>query len=128
MLLHGDLHHGNILAATPGTRAGSGGHPGGSGSPTRWLAIDPKGVVGEAAYETGALLRNPMPALLTMPHLERVLARRLDRLADELDLDRGRLLGWALAQAVLSAGWTVEDGGSDWQPAIVVAETLAGLA
>ena len=47
LLLHGDLHQGNILAA--------GRAP--------WLAIDPKGVVGEATYETAALLHNPAEAL-----------------------------------------------------------------
>src|SRR5713101_9176579 len=44
VLLHGDLHHENILAAERAP----------------WLAIDPKGVVGEPAYETGALLRNQL--------------------------------------------------------------------
>src|ERR1700730_18084790 len=43
VLLHGDLHHDNILAAER----------------EPWLAIDPKGVVGEPAYETGAFLRHP---------------------------------------------------------------------
>src|SRR5262249_34292324 len=44
VLLHGDLHHDNILAAQR----------------QPWLAIDPKGLIGEPAYETGALLRNPL--------------------------------------------------------------------
>ena len=45
-LLHGDLHHYNIL------RDGDRG----------WVAIDPKGVVGEVEYEIGAALRNPYGA------------------------------------------------------------------
>ena len=44
-LLHGDLHHGNIL------RAGR----------APWLAIDPKGVVGDPAFEPSAFLLNPVP-------------------------------------------------------------------
>ncbi|HEU5102244.1 MAG TPA: aminoglycoside phosphotransferase family protein, partial [Roseiflexaceae bacterium] len=52
VLLHGDLHHENILAATR----------------QPWLAIDPKGIVGEPAYEVGALLRNPLPQLLELPN------------------------------------------------------------
>src|SRR5262245_24595375 len=42
-LLHGDLHHYNVLFDS---------HRG-------WLAIDPKGVIGELEYEVGAALRNP---------------------------------------------------------------------
>ena len=43
VLLHGDLHHGNVLSARR----------------RPWLAIDPKGVVGERAFDAGALLYNP---------------------------------------------------------------------
>ena len=111
VLLHGDLHHDNILAAQR----------------RPWLAIDPKGLVGEPAYEVGALLRSPMPQLLAMPRPGRVLARRVQQLADELGLDRARLRGWGLAQAVLSAWWSIEDHGHGWEPAIACAEILAAL-
>jgi streptomycin 6-kinase len=113
VLLHGDLHHGNILAAE---RL--------SGSPG-WLAIDPQGVVGEPAYETGALLRNPFPAILSAPDARSILARRADQLAEELGFDRQRVRGWAFAQAVLSAIWEVEDHGDDVQAWVAVAELLS---
>jgi len=105
VLLHGDLHHGNILRAE---RAA-------------WLAIDPKGVVGEPAYEAGAVLRSPLP------QPGPILARRLDLLAERLRLDRQRLRDWAIAQAVLSACWSVEDHGRGWEPAIACADLLAAL-
>jgi len=111
MLLHGDLHHQNILAAER----------------QPWLALDPKGLVGEPAYEVGALLRNPMPQLLAEPRPGRILARRLDQLAEELGFDRARLLGWGVAQAVLSAWWSLEDHGHGWEPGIACAEILAAL-
>ncbi|MCB0216593.1 MAG: phosphotransferase [Chloroflexi bacterium] len=91
-LLHGDLHHGNIL------RDGDG-----------WRAIDPKGLLGEAAFEVGALLRNPWPALLDWPDPTAHLARRATILAESLGLDRRRILGWGMAQAVLAACWSIED-------------------
>lgn len=94
-LLHGDLHHYNILLdASKG-----------------WRAIDPKGVVGELAYETGAMLRNPieMPGFYTDPL---TISRRVKLICQELGLDERRVLGWCFAQAILSAIWTVEDGGS----------------
>jgi streptomycin 6-kinase len=111
VLLHGDLHHENILAA--------GRQP--------WLAIDPKGLAGEPAYEIGALLRNPIPQLYTWPDLDRITARRIDQLAEELTLDRERLIGWGLAQAVLSAWWNVEDHGREWDDCLILAEILAKL-
>jgi streptomycin 6-kinase len=43
-LLHGDLHHYSVLSDA---RRG-------------WLAIDPKGVIGEVEYEIGAIFPNPI--------------------------------------------------------------------
>ncbi len=107
VLLHGDLHHQNILAAER----------------RPWLAIDSKGLAGEPAYEAVAfLLRNSMPQLLAAPQPGRVLARRVDRLAEELGFDRARLTGWGLVQAVLAAWWTFEDHGQGWEPWIACAE------
>lgn len=111
MLLHGDLHHDNILAAQRES----------------WLAIDPKGLIGEPAYETGAILRNPLPQLLELPQPGRGLARRVDQLAEELGFDRVRVRGWGLAQAVLSAWWSVEDFCDVSDTAIACAELLASI-
>ncbi len=110
MLLHGDLHHYNILSAGDG-----------------WLMIDPKGVAGEPAYEVGALLRNPIATIFAEPELAHITARRLDILAELLALDRERLRQWSLAQAVLSAWWGYEDGGdpADWQGEMHLAAILA---
>ncbi|HEU4642234.1 MAG TPA: aminoglycoside phosphotransferase family protein [Gemmatimonadaceae bacterium] len=92
-LLHGDLQHSNVLFDQ---RRG-------------WVAIDPKGVVGEAEYELGAALRNPReaPALFTDPA---VIERRVRRFVASLGVDRTRVVGWAFSQAVLSVIWDVEDG------------------
>ncbi len=109
VLLHGDLHHFNICAAGTGT----------------WLAIDPKGVLGEPAYEVGALLRNRLP--LDAAEAGRILARRLDILSGALGFDRARLRDWGLVQALLSAWWSVEDEGAGWEHALAVAELLAAL-
>ena len=111
MVLHGDLHHGNILTAER----------------QPWLAIDPKGLVGEPAYEVGAILRNPMPELLTRPQPGHILARRVDQLAEELGFERARVLGWGLAQAVLAAWWSYEDHGHGWERWIACAELLSAL-
>lgn len=111
VVLHGDLHHENIL-------------DGGGG---RWVAIDPHGVLGEREYETAALLRNPTPQIASWPDLPAVLARRVDQLTDALGFDRQRIIAWGIAHAVLSAFWSYEGHGDGWQPAIAVAEVLDGL-
>ncbi|MCS6826928.1 MAG: aminoglycoside phosphotransferase family protein [Caldilinea sp.] len=94
VVLHGDLHHENILAT------GEGG----------WLAIDPKGVIGEREFEAYAMLRNPLGWPLAQPNPARVLKRRIDRLAERLGLDRERMRLWAVAQCVLSAWWDYGEG------------------
>jgi len=111
VLLHGDLHHGNILSAERAP----------------WLAIDPKGLVGEPAYEVGAWLRNPLPGLLARPDPKRILARRVAIFANALGLDPARIYGWGTAQAVLSAWWMAEDHGGGWESMIACAELLAAL-
>ena len=109
MLLHGDLHHYNVLFDH---RRG-------------WVAIDPKGVVGELEYEIGALLRNPFGQPDFLSNRETV-ERRLNILTSLLPLDRTRTLKWAFAQAVLSEIWGIEDGYElqPTNPALQLANTL----
>lgn len=97
-LLHGDLHHENILLDSNNT----------------WLAIDPKGVVGELAFECGAFIRNPMPQLLNSPHLDKLLSNRFDQFSKELDIDRQRLVDWCFVQSILAAIWAIEDESDMW--------------
>jgi streptomycin 6-kinase len=106
VLLHADLHHANILAAER----------------QPWLVIDPKGVVGDPAYEPSTFLNNPSPARWL---LDGALERRVDRFAEVFD--RPRLLAWAFVQAVLSAWWSVEDHGGGHEPALAFAELVARL-
>ena len=95
VLLHGDLHHDNIL----------------SDAKDGWLAIDPKGVYGEAEYEVGAALRNPIADKSLFADIQ-ILDRRLNVFCSRLGWDRDRLLRWCFAQAVLSAIWSIEDSES----------------
>ncbi len=91
-LLHGDLQHYNILFDRE----------------RGWVAIDPKGVVGEIEYELGASLRNPYetPELFASTV---AVEERLKLYESKLKVDFQRVLEWGFAQAVLSAIWTVED-------------------
>ncbi|MCW3053434.1 MAG: aminoglycoside/hydroxyurea antibiotic resistance kinase [Chthonomonadales bacterium] len=111
VVLHGDLHHDNILSAQR----------------VPWLAIDPKGIVGEPAYEVGAMLRNLWPDRHTILHPGKLLERRAHQLAEELHIDRARIRGWAVAQAVLSVWWGIEDDNDYSEDTIATAELLAAI-
>ncbi|MFJ9777688.1 aminoglycoside phosphotransferase family protein [Kitasatospora sp. NPDC101157] len=83
-LLHGDFHHGNILAADRAP----------------WLAIDPRPLAGERAYDLARLVLDRADTLLGSPGAPAAVRRRLNQLAEALDVDRERLRGWTLFRAV----------------------------
>jgi streptomycin 6-kinase len=92
-LLHGDLHYANILSSD---RAG-------------YLLIDPKGAVGEPAFDVGYLVSRPVPAARDHLPLSRAISRRLAFLPDALRLDPRRVAAWAYVAAALSFAWAIED-------------------
>jgi streptomycin 6-kinase len=102
-VLHGDIHHDNIRH-----------HP-----QRGWLAIDPKGLVGERTYDAANALCNPesLPELAENP--ERLL-RQAEIIATGLGIDQPRILAYTFAHACLSACWSVEDG-QDPRHALVMA-------
>lgn len=106
-LLHGDLHHENILQT----------------GQNQWIAIDPKGLVGETEYELIPFLINNLPEDNPTP----IIQNRVRRLAQILNLDENRILSWAFCHAVLSAWWCVEDNAGCEQSAIRTAIVLAAL-
>lgn len=105
VVLHGDLHHGNVLDF--GARG--------------WLAIDPKGLVGERGFDFANLFCNPDLETATAPGR---LARQAEVVAEAAGLERTRLLQWVLAYAGLSAAWSLEDG-DEPELAFAVAELAA---
>ena len=90
LVLHGDLHHGNVLQSARG-----------------WLAIDPKGGVGERGFELAVLLCNPY---VEADGNDSALLARAQQVAAVAGLDRRRLVQWAAARSALSAAWFAEDG------------------
>ena len=105
-LLHGDLHHDNVLRA----------------SREPFLAIDPHGVVGDPAYDTGAWLYNPGPR---DDALAALVPTRVEQFADGLALPLERVLAWGFVQAVLSASWTCDTGEAPVDRTLDVAALLA---
>jgi streptomycin 6-kinase len=92
--LHGDIHHENILL-----------------SPRGWLAIDPKGLIGDPAYDVANMFCNP-------PHApERTDPARILGLAETLSDAVGRdvevVLSYAWAYCGLSSAWWLEDANEE---------------
>ena len=93
VLLHGDLHQGNILSDN-----------------ARWRAIDPKGVMGESAYEVGTFIRNPTQLLIEHEYAQAIITNRINLFAELMRIDRQRIKDWSYVQAVLAAFWQEQDG------------------
>jgi streptomycin 6-kinase len=74
----------------------------------------------------GPLLINPWGDLLSGINYREITKRRIDILHERLGFERERIREWALAHAVLSAWWSIEDHG-DWQYAADFAEMIADL-
>jgi streptomycin 6-kinase len=108
-VLHGDIHHGNVLDF--GERG--------------WLAIDPKGLLGERTFDFVNILRNPDPEIALAPGR---FARQVRLIAEFANVDRARLLGWTIALTGLSAAWFLEEGERPTVDLAVMEIALAELA
>ena len=95
-LLHGDFHHENVLAAKR----------------EPWLAIDPKPLVGDRAFDVSALLWNRATGVFTAPRPAHAMDRRLRRLSELLGVDEDRVRAWGSALAVEYGLWCYEVGDS----------------
>jgi streptomycin 6-kinase len=93
VVLHGDLHDSNVLRSERES----------------WVAIDPKGVIGEPCYEVGDVFRNRVDELYEASDPVLAMRRRVEVLADLTGFDRERVRLWALAQAVLSEVWKADN-------------------
>lgn len=90
--LHGDLHHGNVIVTAHGP-----------------LAIDPKGLTGDPAYELANAFRHPRSAGQALCDPELIRARAALWSA-ALEVAEDRLLGWAVAKCALSLLWQTPSG------------------
>ena len=105
-LIHGDLHHENILSATRDD----------------FLAIDPKGIVGGIGYEIAVFLNNHLWWSASERKLKENLNNAVQRFAEAFDVEPIDLRRWAYAQIVLSAWWTFDENGENWANELSFAE------
>jgi streptomycin 6-kinase len=92
VVVHQDLHGGNVLRSDE----------------RGWLAIDPKPLVGEPAFDVASLVRDRRWELTTEARPVERIRRRLDVLSSELGLERERMRGWALVHAL---AWGLDEDG-----------------
>lgn len=87
VVLHGDLHHENVLWFGPARG---------------WLAIDPKAIHGDPTFDFAILLTNPDQDVLVRPGR---LERQVEVISDSTAISADRLLHWTVAWAALSVAW-----------------------
>jgi streptomycin 6-kinase len=85
VVLHGDFHGANVLRAER----------------QPWLAIDPIPLVGEREFDAGSLVRDSRDPRAALEHV-----------AAELGLDRERVRGWGIANAL---GWGISETKLEWE-------------
>ncbi len=98
VLIHGDLHHENILSHT-----------------NTWRIIDPKGVIAEKEYEIGAFMQNPHQRIANAPNIQTILHQRIDHFHKALGYSKERMMAWSIVQSCLSAWWAYECNNEDYQ-------------
>ncbi|MFS0882927.1 aminoglycoside phosphotransferase family protein [Metabacillus niabensis] len=99
-LLHGDLHHYNVLA---------------SGKES-WVAIDPKGLIGEKEYDVTQYMLNELPE----QNVEETITERLELFAKQLHLSKERMVKWCYCHTILSCYWDIEDFGKASMKSVIV--------
>ncbi|WP_350347495.1 aminoglycoside phosphotransferase family protein [Agromyces sp. G08B096] len=109
VVLHGDLHHGNVLDF--GERG--------------WLMIDPKGLIGERGFDFANLLCNPSHDRALEPGR---LERQLAVVVEASGVDRDRMTDWLVAWCALSSTWfSLDDDPAHAASAAAIGEQAAAL-
>lgn len=106
LLIHGDFHHENILSSTRAP----------------FLAIDPKGIVGDVGYEIAVFLNNHLWWLASESNLKEKLNDAVRRFSEAFAIERLYLRQWTFTQIVLSAWWTFDENGENWERELAFAE------
>ncbi|MFD3541488.1 aminoglycoside phosphotransferase family protein [Streptomyces sp. NPDC058662] len=94
LLLHGNFRQGKVLA---GERA-------------PWLTVGPDPLVGERAYDLARLVRDRLEDQMATSAGAAGARRRVNKLADALEVDRDRLRGWTVFRAVESGNRALAAG------------------
>jgi streptomycin 6-kinase len=105
-LLHGDFHHENILSAER----------------EKFLAIDPKGIVGDIGYDLSVFMINHANWLKEESNLPEKLDNAIRAFSEAFEIEPQNLRQWIFAHSVLSAWWTFEENGENWKNELAFTE------
>jgi streptomycin 6-kinase len=92
VFLHGDLHQDNIIKNN-----------------NDWLAIDPKGIVGDPEFEMAAFDFIHADEFHLTTEIKSLFNERIELLANKSKLNAARIRNWVFVRLVLSAVWSIED-------------------
>lgn len=107
IILHGDLHHDNILQKG-----------------ASWYVIDPQGYIGDPCAEIGPLIYNLWDSFPKSSAIKNIIERRLAILNEILPFGLERIKAWAFCLALRSAAWDVEGFGSPDAQTIEIAKII----
>ena len=112
-LVHTDLHYANVL--------------GGSREP--WLAVSPKPLSGDPAYEVAPLLWSRWPEAVATGNIRGAVLERLFTVVDCAGLDEDRVRNWVTVRAVLKVWGSVQNGwpGDDAAPTTMATTILKAV-
>lgn len=109
VLLHADLHHRNIILR----------------GEDDWIAIDPRGVVGEVAYEAAPFVCcYQLPRVKTKADWAAVLRDRVELFSELLQVDKTRLQAWVTVFAARKACTFLNKSKVDLNRWLGIAQTL----
>lgn len=107
-VLHGDLHHDNVLYS----------------SDRGWLAIDSKGLLGERTFDYVNILCNPTKEIALA---EGRLMRQVEIISKSTGIGVRHLLKWIVAWTGLSAVWFLNDDMDACVPVEILKSAIAQL-
>ncbi len=107
VVLHGDLHHENVLRRSDG----------------EYVCFDPKGYIGDPAYEIATILKNPWH-YPEISESEEICLERAQYFAKSLNFDLGRILKFAFVHMGLSVMWSYSDGFEKYQHQLAIMKIL----
>lgn len=99
-VLHGDVHHGNVLDFRGD-----------------WRVIDPKGLFGHRAFDYANIFCNPTIDV-ALSHFN----RRLNIVGESSGFDIDTVRSWVIAWCALSVTWTDRSGGQPWAAHAILSE------